>query len=73
MASIECSSPSLLTSENTYVKIEDAYLPDSDRTGAIALPELGINGKHWFNPSVISAYKRHFKGKELSYYYDYID
>ena len=41
-------------------------MPDSDRTGAIALPELGINGKHWFNPSVISAYKRHFKGKELN-------
>lgn len=55
-----------LTSENTYVKIEDAYLPDSDRIGAIALSELGINGKHWFNPSVISAYKRHFKGKELN-------
>jgi hypothetical protein len=39
---------------------------EEEQIDSICLSTLGIKNKHWFNKDVLSAYKRHFKGRAIN-------
>ena len=56
-----------LTSDNNYEDYSNVYMPaEEEQIDSICLSTLGIKYKHWFNKDVLSAYKRHFKGRAIN-------
>lgn len=56
-----------LTSEGSYENYSDTYMPlEEEPIDSICLSVLGIRDKHWFNSDILSAYKRHFKGRTIN-------
>lgn len=56
-----------LTSDNNYEDFSNVYMPaEEEQIDSISLSALGIKNKHWFNRDILTAYKRHFKGRTIN-------